>query len=1112
MAERPELLIAGASAADAARDPEDRALVERRMQALIETTADIIWRTSADGEIDQPMPSWERFTGQSWREYRGRGWIEAVHPDDRARVDQVWRTAVASRSRYVCDYRLRRADGEWRDTVARGTPLLADDGSVFEWIGANSDVTDMRQAIAGLHENEARLRLVQAAGGIGSFDWDIASGRIHRSPEYLALHGLPPNTPLDGRYSDAWRDRLHPEDREQVERWFQHDLANPGPFEREYRIRRADTGETRWILNRGVIEADAAGKPVRLLSAQTDITELKRASERLRESEERFRRIADSAPVLMWVTATNRKRSFANQAYVDFLGLPYEEAIEFDWRTVLHPDDHDRIVAASIAGEASLEPFTLEARYRRCDGQYRWIKSVSQPRWGPGGEFAGFIGVGDDITEAKKAEVALRDSEAQIRLIADSLPVLISFVDRDGRYRFVNAAYQDWVGMPRAEILGRTIPEVIGEDSWRTLKPYVDRALAGERITVETAVPYRDGGTRHVRIDYVPAPADARVGGYYALILDQSEAKRAELALLEKRRTLETLNRTGAALASELDLERVVQMVTDAGVELTGAAFGAFFYNVLDEAGESYMLYTLSGADRSAFEKFPMPRNTAVFGPTFRGEGVMRSDDIISDARYGRNAPNRGMPEGHLPVRSYLAVPVAAHSGEVIGGLFFGHPETGRFDERHERLLVGLAGQAAIAMDNARLFREAQAELAERRRAEQRLKELNETLEARVAEEIGERMKAEETLRQAQKMEAIGQLTGGIAHDFNNLLTVIMSSVDLLKRPGVDPGKQARYIDAIGETASRAAALTNQLLAFARRQPLASEAFDVGRRLKGMEPMLRTVLGAKVELGIDARAGAGLVEADPNQFDTAILNMVVNARDAMPEGGSLTIAAASDGEWIDVGVTDTGSGIAPEAIGSIFEPFYTTKGVGKGTGLGLSQVYGFARQSGGEVSVTSELGKGSRFVLRLPRSRRDAPAAEGKAADPEASASIARILVVEDNRDVGEAAVRLLEDLGHQAVLVRDAAEALDRVLKRGEAFDLVFSDVIMPGPIDGLGLARLLREQRPELPVVLTTGYSHSLAEDAAHGFELLRKPYRADALMRVIARAVSALDGANG
>ena len=227
------------------------------------------------------------------------------------------------------------------------------------------------------------------------------------------------------------------------------------------------------------------------------------------------------------------------------------------------------------------------------------------------------------------------------------------------------------------------------------------------------------------------------------------------------------------------------------------------------------MLYTLSGAPREAFAKFPMPRNTAIFAPTFAGEGTVRSDDILKDPRYGHNAPHKGMPEGHLPVSSYLAVPVRSRSGEVLGGLFFGHPEPGVFDARAEDLMTGLAGQASVAIDNARLFQASQREIAQRKAAEEMLQQLNLNLEDRIAEEVAQRGQAEEALRQAQKMEAVGQLTGGVAHDFNNLLTVIIGGLDTIRRS--KPGDEIRIQRAAEmslQGAERAASLTARLLAF----------------------------------------------------------------------------------------------------------------------------------------------------------------------------------------------------------------------------------------------------------------------------------------------------------
>ncbi len=250
------------------------------------------------------------------------------------------------------------------------------------------------------------------------------------------------------------------------------------------------------------------------------------------------------------------------------------------------------------------------------------------------------------------------------------------------------------------------------------------------------------------------------------------------------------------------------------------ARFGAFFYNVVDDLGESYTLHTLSGVDRSAFERFPLPRKTAIFAPTFDGTAIVRSDDITRDPRYGRNAPHRGMPDGHLPVRSYLAVPVTSRTGEVLGGLFFGHPDTGRFNERHQRLMIGIAAQASIAIDNARLYQAAQREIAQRTTAEAALQSLNEQLETRVGREIEVRRQAEGALQQAQKMEAIGQLTGGIAHDFNNLLQVVSGNLQLLARDIAGNERAELRVQNALTGVSRGSKLAAQLLAFGRRQPL----------------------------------------------------------------------------------------------------------------------------------------------------------------------------------------------------------------------------------------------------------------------------------------------------
>ena len=376
---------------------------------------------------------------------------------------------------------------------------------------------------------------------------------------------------------------------------------------------------------------------------------------------------------------------------------------------------------------------------------------------------------------------------------------------------------------------------------------------------------------------------------------------------------------------------------------------------------------------------------------------------------------------------------------------------------------------------------------------------------------------AQDVLRQSQKMEAVGQLTGGVAHDFNNLLTVIKSSTDLLKRPGLPEERRIRYVGAISDTVDRAAKLTAQLLAFARRQSLKPEVFDAGHSVRAISEMMATLTGSRIAIELRLPDEAVFVNVDPSQFDTALVNMAVNARDAMEGEGRIVIAVraadsmpavrshpAVDGEFVAVSVVDTGAGIPADRIERIFEPFFTTKDVGQGTGLGLSQVFGFAKQSGGEIIVESRVGTGSTFTLFLPRAdAAPAPSDEGEP-EPLMDGHGTRVLVVEDNVEVGSFATQSLAELGYVTVWAANAEEALAELDKDASRFDVVFSDVVMPG-MNGIDLAHRIREQHHDLPVLLTSGYSHVLARNGTYGFELLHKPYSVEQLSRLLRKVAT-------
>ncbi len=371
--------------------------------------------------------------------------------------------------------------------------------------------------------------------------------------------------------------------------------------------------------------------------------------------------------------------------------------------------------------------------------------------------------------------------------------------------------------------------------------------------------------------------------------------------------------------------------------------------------------------------------------------------------------------------------------------------------------------------------------------------------------------RTQEQLAQSQKMEALGQLTGGIAHDFNNMLMVVSGNAQILKRRLRDE-RNLRSVEAIELAAARGENLTRQLLAFSRRQPLNPMVVSLRQLLAGFRELLASSARGDINLAIDIRRSVWPVAVDIHELELALINLVVNARDAMPNGGSITIAARNvqlepedtpdglRGEFVALTVTDTGCGIDDKVLQKVFEPYFTTKQPNKGTGLGLSQVYGLTRQSGGTATIASRVGDGTSVTMYLPRTHRRP--SERKTADAEPPRGSETVLLVEDNPEVEEIAGMLLDQLGYRVFHAQSAAGAL-QLLGSGEAIDLLFSDIVMPGELDGMALARRVKEEYPEIAVLLTTGYAK--AANARHsGFPILRKPYQLAALARAIRDAL--------
>jgi PAS domain S-box-containing protein len=506
---------------------------------------------------------------------------------------------------------------------------------------------------------------------------------------------------------------------------------------------------------------------------------------------------------------------------------------------------------------------------------------------------------------------------------------------------------------PRAaEIFGVTPDSVLTRAALRELLHPDDREPA--RLAIERAVADRSDYDVEYRVTtpcgdrWVASRGAAMyddrgaIVGMLGIVQDITEQMRTKQLVRQHADALQIINNVGRVLSAELELKKLVQALTDAATELAGAQFGAFFYNVLDGGGGSYMLYTLSGVDRKHFERFPMPRTTALFGPTFRGEAIIRLGDVKQDPRYGQNDPHHGMPRGHLPVRSYLAVPVTSRSGEVLGGLFFGHREPDQFTEQQERLVVGLAAQAAIAIDNARLFDAVQ--------------------KARESAELANRLKDE--------------FLATVSHELRTPLNAVLGWTSLLRSTQMDDARRAKALETIERNARM-------------QQKIVEDILDVTRIIAGQmrldrEPMpFRPVVEAAVEsirpmaaaksisLTVELGDDPAILIGDHSRLQQVTWNLLSNAVKFTPEEGAVRVTLDVVESRVELVISDTGVGIAPAFLPHVFERFRqadarVTRAHG-GLGLGLAIVRHLTEMHGGSVAaVSAGEGKGATFIMRLP--------------------------------------------------------------------------------------------------------------------------------------------------
>jgi len=686
--------------------------------------------------------------------------------------------------------------------------------------------------------------------------------------------------------------------------------------------------------------------------------ELQRRSEESlkaqRDTEERLQlALAATDAVGTWDWDIGEDRFIADAHFAQLHGIDPAHASQLpisDYLQGVHPEDRALIARSIKHCITHGTEYAEEYRLLKADGELRWVFARGRCYKDHHGRPVRFLGAALDLTERKHTEQALRQSQTELQLIINAMPILISYVDHEERFRLNNAAYLDWYGLTPQELYGRTIREVIGEEAYFLRAPYIAEALAGRPCSFSLYTPHRDGSNRHALMNYLPRHgADGSVNGFYIFVIDESERKKTEEALRNLNETLE---------------ERV--------------------------------------------------------------------------------------------------------------------------SARTEQLA----------------------------QANQRLQN-----------EMFERERAEDALRHAQKMEAVGQLTGGIAHDFNNMLTGIIGSLDLMQRYIADgrADEIGRFTEAAVSSANRAAALTHRLLAFSRRQSLDRKTLNVNELIHSLEDLIRRTKGDPIELTLRLADDVWPISTDVSQLENALLNLVINARDAMPDGGELLIETANvyldgndittlepvkAGDYLMLAVSDNGTGMTPSVRAKAFDPFFTTKPIGQGTGLGLSMIYGFAQQSGGHVSLDSLPNQGTCVRLYLPRLNLlepERPVVETLSAAPTATCG-ETVVVVEDDPAVRMLVLDLLKELGYLAHEAADASAALP-LLESEMRVDLLVTDVGLPG-MNGRQLAEIARQHRPGLKVLFMTGYAQKAAERQGFledGMDMVAKPFSIEVLANKIREMIN-------
>jgi PAS domain S-box-containing protein len=1016
---------------------------------------------------------------------------ERIHPDDRAAVELARQQALRTRTDYSVDYRIVRPSGAERWIATHGRGIYSERGLNLGMSGVVQDITELKNAHAGIEERERQLSLVYHHVSDVIFNLSVEPDGGFRfqtvNEPFLAATGLAKTAVIGRRIEEV----IPEPSRSLALAYYRRALAEKKTVRWE-QTTHAASGE-----NVGIVSVtpvfDSKGHILNLIGTVHDVSERRRSE----EARLRLAAVVESSDDAIYSTTLEGIINSWNRGAERMFGYRAPDMIGQSLALLFPPErieEESSILKRLLAGER-IDHY--ETTRRRRDGTRIDVAVTVSPIHDTASRIVGISKIARDVTARRSSEEALRASEQRFRDLADAMPQIVWTANQEGYLDYYNRRWYDYTGMPQdGKGDASWTPVVHPDDLERTRQEWLASVSTGKPFEIEARYKNREGQYRwHLGRALAQKNEQGQIVRWYGSSTDIHEQKQTAEALREEYIVTAHLNQVAQALASELEQEKIIQLITDAGTRIIRAQFGAFFHNVVDERGASYMLYTLSGISRDAFAKFPMPRATGLFGPTFRGEGIVRIDDVAKDPRFGQNPPYHGMPAGHPPVSSFLAVPVFARSGKVIGGLFFGHARPGAFNDRDEKVIIGIAAQAAAALDTARIYQ-----------AEQQARNLAE-----------------------QANRAKDHFLATLSHELRTPLTPVLALLTGVGEDSAIPPELATDLATVRRNVELEARLIDDLLDLTRitrgKLELHRERVPVGQMIENAINTCQTELTAKQLTLIQELVQPELMLSADNARITQILwNLLRNSIKFTPTGGSIWVrlkppAPGEEPREVTIEVQDTGIGMEPAQMARMFDAFeqggrkVTQQFGGLGLGLAISKAIAEAHQ--GTITGTSDgIDRGSLFTVTLPIQSEPnekpgltppqpsvAPTAENGAAGVERRA---RILLVEDHADTAAVLVRMLRRTGYEvmhAPSIEAALKTADTEMS-GAGLDLVISDLSLPDG-SGLDLMKSLSANYRLRGIALSGfGMDSDREQSAAAGFTRhLTKPIDIAILRRTIA-----------